>query len=324
MQNLINVKMRWALPLLAILLLQCRRHDPLDVDVSNIPVKVHIDRFDRKFYGASPAELPALKKAYPLLFAPGVPDSVWAAKMQDSLLLRLKQQVDSVYPDNRFIEQELTGVFKHVKYYFPGFRTPRTVTLFSDWDYTKRSLMADTLHFLFIDNFLGRDNPVYAGVPLYIAQTMTPRHLAVFTAASVAEQKVPYPQTHSLLNKMIYYGKILYLTRAFVPQVPDSILLGYSAPKMKWAKENEANVWLYFLDNKLLYSTDPKLDARFLDLSPFSKFYAGIDNQSPGMIGRYLGYRIVQAYMRRTRTPVQELPRKSAYEIFRQSKYKPE
>ncbi len=318
------MKKLWILLLLPLLLLQCHRRNPLDVDVSKVPVKVRIDRFDRKFYGASPAQLPALKKAYPLLFSSDVPDSVWAAKMQDTLLLKLKHQVDSVYPDNRFITKQLTGVFKHVKYYYPRFRVPLTITLFSDWDYTKRSLLADTLHFLFIDNFLGRNNSVYAGVPRYIARTMTPRHLAVFTAASVAEQKVPYPQTHTLLNKMIYYGKILYLTRAFVPQVPDSILLGYSATKMKWAEENEANIWLYFLDNKLLYSTDPKLDTRFLDLSPFSKFYAGIDNQSPGMIGRYLGYRIVQAYMRRTHTPVQALARKPADEIFRQSKYKPE
>ena len=313
----------WLL-LLPLILISCRESNPLDVDVSGVNVKVRIDRFDQKFYGGDPRRLPALKKAYPSLFSPDVPDSVWVAKMQDTLLLKLKRQVDSVYPDKRKLVPDLEDVFKHVKYYYPGFRTPKTVTLYSDWDYTKRSLLADTLHFLFIDNFLGKDNPVYAGVPEYIARTMTPAHLPVFTAASVAEHKVPYPATHTLINKMIYYGKILYLTKAFVPRVPDSILLGYSAKKMQWIRENEAQVWMYFMDNKLLYSTDPKLDARFLDLSPFSKFYTQADNQTPGMVGRYYGYRIVSAYMRRTKTPLQDLPHKSAEEIFKQSKYKPE
>lgn len=302
----------------------CKPRNPLDVDVSNIPVRIRIDRFDQKFYGADTSRLPELKRQYPFLFDASVPDSVWKAKMQDTLLLKVKKQVDSVYPDNRFLEKELTGLFKHIKYYFPQFREPRVLTLYSDWDYTRRSYYLDTLDLLFIDNFLGAGNPIYNGMPLYIRQTETPAHLAPAVAESIAENLVPYPKTHTLLNKMIYYGKLLYLQKAFLPRVPDSVLLKYSAEKMKWARENEANVWLYFLDKKLLYSTDPKLDARFLDWAPFSKFYTAVDNQSAGMIGRYLGYRIVSEYMRRTGASLNELIRTDAETVFRQSKYKPD
>ena len=35
----------------------------------------------------------------------------------------------------------------------------------------------------------------------------------------------------------------------------------------------------------------------FFDASPFSKFYLEIDNQSPGRIGRWIGWQIVRSYM---------------------------
>ncbi len=316
---------RWIwLWLLAVLTGGCSEEDDLDVDVSAIPVEVRIDRFDKVFYGADPATLPALKEKYPFLLDASVPDSVWQAKMRDTLLLKLKKQVDSVYPGNSRIEPVLTDLFKHIKYYFPRFTEPRVITLYSDWDYTKRAYYADSLAFLFIDNFLGSENPIYNGIPRYIRITETPAHMGPALAESVAAALVPYPRTHDLLNKMIYYGKILYLQKAFLPHTPDSVLLKYPAEKMQWAKDHEADVWLYFLDNKLLYSTDPKLDARFLDWAPFSKFYTAVDNKSAGMIGRYIGYRIVGEYMRREKPSLDELIRADAETVFRKSKYKPE
>ena len=318
------MKRFWLLGVIFILLWGCREPDSLDVDVSAVPVDLRISRFDRQFYGADTTTLPVLKREYPYLFSSRIPDSVWQAKMQDTLLLKLKKQVDSVFPDNKRLEQELIPLFKHIKYYFPRFSEPRVITLYSDWDYTKRAFYQDSLAFLFLDNFLGTDNPVYKGIPQYIRQTQTPRHLAPAMAEAIAMSIVPPPHTHDFLSKMIYYGKGLYLQKIFLPHIPDSILLKYSSAKMKWAEDNEAQVWLYFLDNKLLYSTDHQLDARFLDWAPFSKFYTPADHQSAGMIGRYIGYRIVSEYMKRTHDDPQKMLRTGAATIFRQSKYKPE
>jgi uncharacterized protein YjaZ len=82
-------------------------------------------------------------------------------------------------------------------------------------------------------------------------------------------------------------------------------------------------MWRYFIEKELLYSTDPKLGARFINPAPFSKFYLEIDNESPGMLGRYLGWKIVRAYMEKNDTDVQRLMITDAEEIFTNSKYKP-
>ena len=42
------------------------------------------------------------------------------------------------------------------------------------------------------------------------------------------------------------------------------------------------------------------LRSRFLSESPYSKFNLDIDKQSPGAIGRWLGYKIVDSYMNQT------------------------
>ncbi len=315
-------KTGWILGMILILF-SCEEERKLDVDVSHIPVEVKITRFDKLFYGQPADRLPGLKKRFPFLFPEDIPDSLWINKMQDSLLLDLKTQVDSVFPDNNLISRETENVLKHVKYYFPAFKEPEIITLYSDWDYTKRILYSDTLTFLFLDNFLGKDNRVYNGIPMYIRQTMTPQHMAPALAEEMAKTLVSPPKIRDFLSKMIYYGKILYLKKAFAPQKPDSVIIGYSSEKWKWAQENEANVWLYFLDNKILYDTDPQLDNRFLNWAPFSKFYTEADNESAGMIGQYMGWQMVKKYMNKTGASLEEMIKTPAEEIFRKSKYKP-
>ncbi len=301
----------------------CHKKNRWNPDVSKIPAEIEIVRFDTMFYGASPYRLPALKKQFPYLFDPSVPDSLWLKKMQDSLLLDLKTQTDSVFADMTPVKKKLENLYKHIKYYFPKIKAPKTITLFSDWDYLKRIYLTDTLAFLFIDNYLGENNRIYNSIPQYIRHNMNPEHIPVDWAERFAQRLIPAPKTGTLLEKMIHHGKILFLQKVLLPSVADSVIIGYTSEKWQWAKDNEADVWLYFLDNKLLFSTDPKLDSRFIDLAPFSKFYTGVDNESAGMIGRYIGWQIVKKYMDKTGTDIQSMLRTPAEQLFRQSKYKP-
>jgi uncharacterized protein YjaZ len=58
-------------------------------------------------------------------------------------------------------------------------------------------------------------------------------------------------------------------------------------------------------------------------LAPFSKFYLEIDNDSPGMVGRFIGWQIVRAYMKANKSSLQELVALDAETLFNKSKYKP-
>jgi uncharacterized protein YjaZ len=72
-----------------------------------------------------------------------------------------------------------------------------------------------------------------------------------------------------------------------------------------------------------LYSTDIKLDRRFLDDAPFSKFYLDIDNDSPGRVGQFVGYFIVKSFMKKNKVSLQEMIKMDNDDLFKKSKYKP-
>ena len=77
------------------------------------------------------------------------------------------------------------------------------------------------------------------------------------------------------------------------------------------------------MERELLFSTDRKLGPRFLEPAPFSKFRLVLDNESPGRIGRYVGWQIVKAFAQNNNVPLKELLRTPEKIIFEQANYKP-
>ena len=92
---------------------------------------------------------------------------------------------------------------------------------------------------------------------------------------------------------------------------------------MQWAFENEKNVWDYFISNEILFSTENSLDYRFLNDSPYSKFNSSLDNGSPPRIGAFIGYRILESFIKRTNYNIQEILNISPQEILKKSNYNP-
>jgi uncharacterized protein YjaZ len=141
--------------------------------------------------------------------------------------------------------------------------------------------------------------------------------------SSFALSQVRPPSDKSLLSLMIYSGKELYLKDAFLPNYADADKIGYTAKQIKWCEENEEYMWRYFIENKMLYSSDSRLPNRFINLAPFSKFYLEIDNESPGRVGTWIGWQIVRSFMQNNEVSLSQLLQMDAVEIFNKSKYKP-
>ncbi len=311
--------------IIALILTNCQEKEKNNSpDVSQIPVNLKIHRFDKDFFGHQPSEFPSIRKKYAYIFPAGSPDSIWTKKMNDTLFLNLKKQVDSVFPDFNKESVELKKMFQHVKYYFPKFHEPEIVTIYSDWNYLNKVVYADSLMLIALDNFLGKNNPVYkGGVPDYIRLNLTQERIPVDAGLSIAETFVPPLHNKAFLYKMIHEGKKLYLLNAFLPEAKDSLLLGYSQKKYNWAKENEEEVWKYFISNKLLYESNPDLDRRFLNLAPYSKFYTEEDMNTPGQIGIYTGWQIVRSFMKNNDVSLQKMLLTPEEDLFKKSKYKP-
>ncbi len=301
----------------------CNDNDKTAEEIANIPVELRVARFDLEVADAQTSDLPGLKKAYPYLFPPQYSDSVWAAKMTDTIQVELLTEVKQAFPDFGKERESLEALFKHIKYYFPKQNAPLVITLTSEVDYQNRVILADTLLLIGLDNYLGPNHKFYKGMQQYIANSLDRKYLVSDVASAFAQKVVPRPDARTFLAKIVRYGKELYVKDKIMPFGTDAEKIGFTEEQFEWAKANEEPIWRNFIEQEHLYSTDNKLNLRFLDPAPFSKFGLELDNESPGRIGRYIGWQIVRAFMDRNEITLDQLMTLPSEEIFKKSNYKP-
>lgn len=311
----------FALLSLIILFFGCKEEDKTEKEIAKLEVNVSISRFDKEFSEANPNDLPKLRVKYPYLFP--APDSVWIKKMQDTIQQELMQEVSSEFSDFSKETLQLKDFYKHVKYYFPKYKIPHIITVTNDVDYNNRIILADSLLFIGLDNYLAQDHRFYSSIQRYISQEMDRKYIVSNIASAFANKAVPKPRDRTFLAQIIYYGKELYLKDRLLPNATDAIKIGYTEEQLNWAIANEEPIWRNFVEQEYLYSTNNNLRKRFLDPAPFSKFGLELDKESPGRIGRYIGWQIVKSFMEKNDLSLVQLMPVSAEEIFKKSNYKP-
>jgi len=308
---------------LFILLFSCNSEQKKIIDVSAIEANFSIDRFDVDFYTAKENSLVSVKEKYPLFFPIGTPDSVWVRKINNTDEQELFFETQKIYYDIDFIEEKIKQLFKHVKYYYSDFSMPKVVTLLTNIDYKNRVIYSNNHMLISLDVYLGSNHQFYSDYPIYIKQNFNKGHIIIDIAQAIIDTKIVANYSRTFIDKMIYEGKKLYVLDKFLPLEKDFEKIGYSIEKMNWANSNEEQVWKYFIENKLLFSTDTKLNKRFMDLAPFSKFYRAEDSFTPGRIGAWVGWKIVRSFMKHNDVSLQQLLELPESEIFNKSKYKP-
>ncbi|MBT8206623.1 MAG: gliding motility lipoprotein GldB [Eudoraea sp.] len=309
--------------LLVILIWSCKEEANIHSEIAGIQLELEVNRFDQEFAAVSAENLDVLKNKYPYLFPVQYPDSVWLLKMQDTLQQALHQEIDLAFGDFNTQKEALELLYRHVNYYFPKQQLPRVVTVSSDVDYNNRVILTDTLLLIGLDNYLGKDHRFYSGIERYIAAGLDKKYLESDVASAFAKKVIPPPADRNFLSQMIYYGKELYLKDLLLPLQADEDKIGYTKEELNWAEANEEQIWRYFVEKELLYSTDRGLGPRFLDPAPFSKFRLVLDNESPGKIGRYMGWQIVKAYAQKNNVPLKSLLNTPSKTIFQEANYKP-
>lgn len=299
-------------------------HEKREAEIAKIPIEVKVNRFDRVFAKSDPTDLPALKKEYPYLFPQRFPDSLWVAKMTDSIQDELNEETKKAFPDLDTEKKDVHALFQHLKYYFPGFKTPTLVTITSDVDYKNKVVAVDSLVLLSIDTYLGPEHPFYMGIPAYVSKNFRKEEIVQDIAAEYGRQLVPKAKSRSLLAHMVYYGKILYLKDMVLPESTNADKIGYTPEEMDWAEANEEQVWRYFIEREYLYNTDNSLQARFLNMGPFTKFGLQLDNDSPSQLGQFIGWQIVRQYAEKhPEVSLNEILKMDGEQLFNESNYKP-
>jgi hypothetical protein len=138
-----------------------------------------------------------------------------------------------------------------------------------------------------------------------------------------ADAEWPKPEKeNSLFSNMIHQGKVQYFIDALFPEANDTLKMGYTKEQVNFCRENEAKMWTYMAEHKMLFTTDRMSIKRFIDDAPYTSSFS---EQSPGRTGAWLGWQIVRAYMKAH--PETKLPALMAnqnfQEILNQSGYQP-
>ncbi|CCG54272.1 Gliding motility lipoprotein precursor GldB [Flavobacterium indicum GPTSA100-9 = DSM 17447] len=314
----------FALFILSLTFVKCKNDDAkeqaLDIKKS---VDLDLERFDIKYAQATAETLPQLKKEYPFLFPSQFPDTLWTNKIKDKYFIELNQEVKKQFPNTTQLEDDVEMLVSRIKHYFPEEKSPRVITLINEVLLDKKALYTNDFIFISLDCYLGSKHPFYDVFAEYQKQNLTKDQILPDLVTNFGFRKVVPSQDKTLLGEMIYFGKIQYLKDLLLPTTADNVKIGYTTTQYKWCQENEAQIWSYLIENKLLYDNNIKNYQRFIEEAPFTKFYEAIDKESPGRVGQWVGWQIVKSYMENNDTPVDKLLKMEPLEIFNNSKYKP-
>lgn len=107
-----------------------------------------------------------------------------------------------------------------------------------------------------------------------------------------------YPMTvgaHStVLDHLLYQGALIEAKMQILPGATEADALGYTPEQMAWLEANEVPAWEALVTRKLLYSPSVSDAERLILPSPVTTI---LHPESPGRAGRYIGHRIVRAYL---------------------------
>tara|TARA_B110000003_G_scaffold84117_1_gene86149 strand:- start:367 stop:1275 length:909 start_codon:yes stop_codon:yes gene_type:complete len=287
----------------------------------NYDKDIEIIRFEKQFYSSDEKQLDDLIEKYPYLFPDQFPKSTWVNKINDPLEIDFYKNSLIEFKGYDFNSKKLKVIFNNAKSILPNFNTPKIITLISKSDFNDRIIYNGPYLFISLNLYFGSN--YYENIPKYISKNMNKSFIPNDIAFKISERYIKSKDDRTLLSNMILFGKILYLNKLLNSEEEEYVIFNTTTKKMNWTNENEFEIWSYFVENEYFFNTDIDLRSRFMSLSPYSKFNLDIDKKSPGAIGRWLGYKIVNSYMKNNKTDLKELINLDHYTIFNKSKYKP-
>jgi len=325
---------------LLFVLMACHRN-PLNINVSNIPITLKVGRLDQDLFTVTPENIgklmPQLKRKYEpfltlynkeVLAIGDSNDSLYSGYLltfiKDSTISKAKIKSDSLYRDFQPYSDQLELAFQHYLYYYPGSEIPVIITYLSG--YNQSIVTTPNTIGISLDNYLGSKCIFYRqlGLPLYKRQNMEPGKLIYDALYGWISQRFEYQgNTDNLVSAMIHQGKLLYFLDALIPDGPDSLKIGYRNEQLDWCKTNEAKIWSYLVEKKMLFSGDRMEQVRFINPAPFT---APFGQGSPGRTGVWIGWQIVKSYMvKNPGTTLKGLMEENDYhKILNESGYSPD
>jgi hypothetical protein len=228
------------------------------------------------------------------------------------------------------VKAALENPLKRYKYYFPAKPTPivvafvdgypRTAQAGLDQIYISPRYLGIGMHY-----FMGPEFRYYPmDLPRYIRRRCTPEHIPSLMVHKMSDLIVPEPDLRNnpvLVDFVIREGiRMTFVDKLLGPAVHDTLKLFYEGSQLDWANMYEGRIYKDLVTD--LYSADAGLQRRYVDDSPFT---SQLNRGSAPRLGQFIGWRIVQAYMRKyPETSLDALVNMRDYQkLFKDSGYRP-
>ncbi len=321
-------------------------------DVSGIAIDISTQRFEKDFFAIDTGNLPVslirLQNKYPgfakdflenilgIPMSDTNPDTAPAIKKFIADYGPVKDSVNKLFTSFAQQETDIRHSLQFLKYYFPEYPAPeKLITFIGPMDaYFQAStggygdiITSEGLG-VGLQLHLGRNSIFYTGelgrqlYPQYVSRRFEPAYIPVNCMKNIIDDIYP-DQTagKSLIEQMIDKGKRLYVLDRLLPNTPDTLKLGYTADQLRGCISNEGLIWNFFVENSLLYETDPMKIKSYINDSPKT---TELGDESPGFISLFTGRQIIKSYMEKfPDIRLQELLSLDAGKILSDSNYKP-
>lgn len=321
-----------------VLLVACKtKNTP---DVSHIKVDVQIDRFEKAFFAIDTTNiaqgLASLRNTYPAFYPTFMRDilginptdtaTVSIIKNVLSSYSSLYDTIQEKYSNIAWLQNELNYDFRYVKYYYPAYNIPRVITFIGTLDAPGVVLSPQYLG-IGLHQYAGKTFSGYQSAavqqlyPSYISRRFDKEYISANCMKAVVDDVYPDRSTAKpLIEQIIEKGKQWFLLDHFAPDAADSVKTGFTQKQLDWVEANEGNIWPVIVKENL-YSIDPTVIQNYIGEAPYTPT---MPQASPGNIGQWIGWRIVQRFAdRNKKLTVQQVLQTPAKTLFELANYRP-
>lgn len=241
--------------------------------------------------------------------------------LNDYSVIEANKAVNNIYKDFSKTENNILNAYKHYKYYFPENKIYNIYTFTAGFN--QSIVIGNDFIGVGLDKYLGYDCKLYdmLNIPDYSKLEMTEDNIPIDIMTAIFEDAFPILSNKNLLDNIIYNGiKLVFLKHIF-PNCDETIIFKYTEEQLNYCNKYEREMWTNLVENKLLFSTDYMTIKKFTTSAPFTYQFGP---QSPPRTANWLGYKIVNTYMKNNNIDIKQIVETKNYqEILNLSGYNP-
>lgn len=158
-------------------------------------------------------------------------------------------------------------------------------------------MFVDSVMLIALNHYLGANYPGYAGLPEYMRAIKTPDQLPYAMAEALTGVQYPYAESlnATLLSRMLYDGAMTRAKMQLTLHAKPWEALGYDKATYDHLLKSEKNIWEALVQSRLIFDTSEATVDRICAPAPFVSLNG---EKWPGRVGRFIGWRIVEAYVK--------------------------